>query len=120
MYPLVEPQGFVSAVTAILRCHAAVVDMVPPEGRTHSSFDQRTTSVDDNSHSPWQQQIFHCNFAEGAQGLVEVYPAPVKTVARMLEKLSKCDNPNASFSMEADHTRTLCCILGVVITKKNM
>jgi hypothetical protein len=83
------------AVTAVLRSHMAGGDDVLPFGRTHSSYDQGTCcssiSVDNlnSSHSPLRQQIFQCNFAEGVQSQVEVYPAPVKTVARMLEKLSK-------------------------------
>ncbi len=91
MYLLVQPQGFLVAVTAVLRNHVAGVDEILPIGRTHSSCDQGAgwSSADNSTHTPWRQQIFHCNFAEGAQGMVEVYPAPVKTAARMLEKLTK-------------------------------
>jgi hypothetical protein len=91
---LVQPQGFLLAVAGVLRGHAAGSDdVLPIIGRTHSSFDHEAVwsaiSKDCISHSPWRQQVFQCNFAEGVQGLVEVYPAPVKSVARMLEKLSK-------------------------------
>jgi hypothetical protein len=84
-----QSQGFLLAVTAVLHRNSAGFNIFPSIGRSLSSPERRWSAVGMGSFSSWRTNAFQCSFTDGAQGLVGVHPAPVKTVTRMREKLSK-------------------------------
>jgi hypothetical protein len=89
-------QGFLLAVAAVVRHNSAGSGIFPsisspcPSDPSHK---RRCSAVDmgdsNGSFFPWRRQEYQCNFTDRVQGLVCLHPAPVKTVARMREKLAK-------------------------------
>jgi hypothetical protein len=85
-------QAFWLTVTAVVRSHRIDFDIIPPMGSCrHSPSEQSRSSTRSGKYKlQGSSQDSHCCFAAGVHGLVTVHRAPVKTVARMREKLSKC------------------------------